>query len=59
MKIEKTRLDGLLFAIIGSQSLVSKWWKTPNPSFDLQTPEQMFNSDPERVRDHIFAFVGR
>jgi hypothetical protein len=59
MTIKKTRLDGLLFAIMGSQTLVSKWWTTPNPNFDMQTPENLFNTEPERVRDLIFSFANR
>lgn len=52
--IDKRRLDGLLFAIIGDQTLVERWWNSPNKSFDMALPIDLFVVNPERVRDYIF-----
>lgn len=51
--IERERLDGILFAIIGDTTLVEQWWSRPNVVFDQQTPLVMFEQDPERVRNWI------
>jgi hypothetical protein len=51
--IEKTRLDGILFAIMGDAILVERWWNTPKKVFDMQKPIDMFEVDSERVRDYI------
>jgi len=52
--IDKSRLDGLLFAMLGDQELVKRWWAGPNLAFDNQPPEKIFENDPVRVRDYIF-----
>jgi hypothetical protein len=52
--LEKTRLDGLLFAIMGDQILVERWWNRPNQAFDGALPIDVFVLRPERVRDYIF-----
>lgn len=52
--LEKTRLDGLLFAILGDQILVERWWNRSNQAFDGALPIDVFVLQPERVRDHIF-----
>lgn len=53
--ITKQRLDGLLFAILGDQTLVDRWWAGPNRAFDNQSPVEVFKMAPEKVRDYIFA----
>lgn len=53
--IEKNRLDGLLFAIVGSETLVERWWNSPNKAFDMQKPIDVFEVDSERVRDYIIS----
>jgi hypothetical protein len=55
--MDKNRLNGLLFAILGDDDLVERWWSRPNAWLDEKTPEELFKTDPERVRDHIFSFV--
>jgi hypothetical protein len=52
--IEKSRLDGLLFAILGDQTLVERWWNGKNKAFDNEQPIKVFEQQPERVRDYIF-----
>ncbi len=46
-------LDEMLLAMLGSQELVNKWWSSPNKAFDLLTPQQAFNSNPEWVVAYI------
>jgi hypothetical protein len=56
--MDKTRLDGLLFAIVGDDTLVERWWNGPNKAFDMQKPIDMFEVDSERVRDYILKCAG-
>lgn len=51
--IDKKRLDGLLFAILGDQTLVDRWWASPNKSFEMVPPQLVFEDNPERIRDYI------
>lgn len=55
--IDKKRLDGLLFAVIGSETLVERWWNSPNHAFNLQHPSDVFVIEPEVVRDYIFRMA--
>lgn len=52
--IEKNRLDGLLFAIMGDNKLVERWWHSPNKEFDNALPIDVFVLQPERVSEYIF-----
>lgn len=56
--ITKQRLDGLLFAILGDETLVDRWWNSPNQAFANSKPLELFESAPEQVRDYIFAYCG-
>lgn len=51
--IERERLNGILFAIMGDEHLLEQWWNRPNVVFDQQTPLAMFEQNPERVRDWV------
>jgi hypothetical protein len=46
----KDRLDEILFSMLGSQELVTRWWATPNKAFDMQPPEA---ADLMIVKDYI------
>lgn len=56
--INRSRLDGLLFAALGDTVLVERWWNNPNRAFDLARPIDVFEQDPERVRDYIMRACG-
>jgi len=51
--IEKSQLDGILFAMVGDDTLVERWWNGPNKAFDMQKPIDIFEVDSERVIDYI------
>jgi hypothetical protein len=55
----KQELDGLLFAIVGSTTLVKKWWNSPNQAFDLQKPVDVYKETPEKVEQYILSFIKR
>lgn len=51
--IDRKRLDGLLFAIMGDSTLVERWWYSPNREFDSERPIDVFVLDPERVCQYV------
>jgi len=55
----KQELDGLLFAIMGSITLVKKWWNSPNEAFDQQKPIDVYKETPEKVEQYILSFIKR
>lgn len=52
----KLKLNKILFALLGSDELVSKWWNSPNKAFDLKTPYEMWETDDgkKRVIEYIY-----
>lgn len=57
MKSTKEHLDQILFALLGKDDLVKKWWKSPNKAFDLKTPEEVFNVDQKAVITYLINFT--
>jgi hypothetical protein len=55
--IDKSRLDGLLFAIMGDATLVERWWFSPNHAFDSERPIDVFVLEPERVRNYVLVMA--
>lgn len=49
-----------LMALLGSDQLVESWWRAPNRSFDMQSPETVWYENsmgPDRVRKYIAQFL--
>jgi hypothetical protein len=45
MRTTKILLNRILFALLGSEELVEKWWKSPNKGFAHKKPEDIENLD--------------
>jgi hypothetical protein len=56
----KNKLDSILFAMLGNNELVEKWWDSPNKAFDMITPKEMLDLNHECVVNYILnhAFGG-
>ena len=54
MKYTKLHVNEMLFALIGSAELVSQWWKSPNWHFKLETPEVVWERNPDEVFDYVY-----
>ena len=55
----KAALNECLMAMLGSEQLVSRWWDSPNRSFDMKTPNEMWEEDYDRVRSYVVGFLQR
>jgi hypothetical protein len=49
----RKRIDALLMAQLGNQSLVTEWWTRPNRYFFEQTPNQAWETDPLSVYTYV------
>ena len=47
------KLNKILFAMLGSEELVTKWWSSPNKAFDLKTPTEVFAKNKDAVVTYI------
>lgn len=51
----RPKMDKFLFALLGSDKLVEAWWASPNKAFELKTPEEVFDLDPDKVINYILT----
>lgn len=51
----KERYNRLLMALLGDESLVERWWKSPNKAFSGSTPDQISESDPQTLHRYILG----
>lgn len=52
----KKRCDALLIAMLGSK-MAPEWWQSRNKAFDMQTPFEVFGSDPDKVYKYLLGHV--
>lgn len=51
----KPKMDRFLLAMLGSDELVEKWWLGANKAFDMKTPAEVFDIEPDKVINYILA----
>ena len=49
------KYNRILYALLGSNELVQKWWASSNKAFDDMTPSEMWNKDKDRVKNYLLA----
>ena len=58
--LSKKQLDAMLFAMLGSDELVHKWWVSPNKAFDDMFPKDVYYQDPngrQEISNYINAYA--
>jgi hypothetical protein len=53
--MDTEQFNRILYALLGSEELVQKWWESPNRAFDEMTPNEMWNRDKDRVKKYLLA----
>ena len=53
--MDTDKYNRILYALLGSEELVQKWWVSPNKAFDEMTPIEMWNRDKDRVKKYLLA----
>ncbi len=49
------KYNRILYALLGSNELVQKWWESPNKAFGDITPIEMWDRDKDRVKNYLLA----
>ena len=49
------KYNRILYALLGSNELVQKWWSSPNKVFDDITPIEMWDRDKDRVKNYLLG----
>ncbi len=44
----------ILKALLGSDELVARWWSTPNKAFDMQLPDDLWQTNTGRNRVYSY-----
>lgn len=47
-----SRCNALLIAIVGIDAAY-KWWESRNKAFDMQTPDEVWKTEPEKVYGYL------
>lgn len=50
------QVDEMLFAMLGSYATVDGWWKSPNKSFDMKPPVEVW-MEGEKGREKVILYV--
>lgn len=53
MNKSKQSLNGILFAMLGDDKLVNKWWNSPNKAFNNALPIDVWIVNPDSVKKYI------
>ena len=53
--MDTEQFNRILYALLGSNELVQKWWESPDRAFDEMTPNEMWNRDETRVKNYLLA----
>lgn len=56
---DKTRrkLNVCLFAMLGNDDLVNRWWESPNLAFENKTPNEMYEENEQQVIDYVLSYL--
>ena len=53
--MDTDKYDRILYALLGSNELVQKWWASPNRAFGDISPIEMWDRDKDRVKKYLLA----
>jgi hypothetical protein len=53
--MDTEQYNRILYALLGSDELVKKWWVSPNRAFGDISPIEMWNRDKDRVKKYLLA----
>ena len=50
----KQTMNEILFALLGSEELVQRWWATPNKAFDGEIPDDLLHT-PRKIE--VYKYI--
>jgi hypothetical protein len=51
----RKRCEWLVIAMVGKVNS-DKWWNSKNKAFDMRTPEEQYQLDPEKVYNYLMHY---
>lgn len=56
IQIMRNRCESMILSMVG-KDYTNVWWNSPNKAFQEKTPNEVFDTDPERVYDYIIGHI--
>jgi hypothetical protein len=56
MLIIKSNVNQYLYAMLGKSELVDLWWDKPNKTFDMKTPDEVYQTGVDG-RKQVYDYV--
>jgi hypothetical protein len=56
---KKHVLDQVLLAMLGTPELVERWWHGANRGFDDETPDAVWQRDPQQVISYVMYHASK
>lgn len=53
----KRKLNVFLFAMLGNDDLVNRWWESPNLAFENKTPNEVYEENEQQVIDYVLSYL--
>ena len=53
----KRKLNVCLFAMLGNDDLVNRWWESPNLAFENKTPNEVYEKNEQQVIDYVLSYL--
>lgn len=57
-EIMLARCQVLVIAMLGKDN-APNWWASRNKAFDMQTPEDVWKTEPEKIYNYLMGEAGR
>jgi len=52
----RKQCDALLIALLGKET-APKWWQSSNKAFDMKRPEDIWNTDYEKIYQYLVNYA--
>lgn len=56
IQIMRNRCEVMILSMVG-KDYTNVWWNSPNKAFQGKTPNEVFETDPERVYDYVIGHI--
>ena len=56
IQLMRQRCESMILAMVGVEGAL-KWWNSKNYAFDMKTPLEMIDLDPQRVYTYVIGHV--
>ena len=45
-----------VFNLVGDTDIANRWWRSPNKAFNMKTPLEVWETNPEKVKLYVVNY---